>query len=384
MIYLDHSATTPVDPRVVEAMLPYWTEVWGNPSSLYRHGRRAGAAVEQARADIATILNCRPAEVLFTSCGTESDNLALRGVALSQAAHGRRHIITTPVEHHAITHTAADLAQAGFEITFLPVDDSGRVDPEEVARALRPDTALVSVMYANNEVGTVQPIAEIGAITRRAGVPFHTDAVQAGGYLPLDVEQLQVDLLSLSAHKFYGPKGVGLLYVRRGTPLQPEITGGGQERGRRAGTENVAYIAGIACALQVAQDERETEGHRLLELRERMTEGLLQTISGASLTGHPQQRLPGHVSLVIPGVEANSLLIALDLAGIAASSGSACASGAAEPSHVLAAMHYEHALALSALRLTMGRQTTAEEIDTVLERMPAIVEQVRSSAGTPG
>ncbi len=380
MIYMDHSATTAVDPRVVEAMLPFWTEAYGNPSSLYALGRRAATALEDARGRIARILNCQPAEIVFTACGTESDNLALRGVAFAQASRGRRHIITTPVEHHAVLHTAADLAEHfGFEVTYVPVDRYGLVDPADVAAAIRPDTALISVMYANNEVGTVEPIAEIGALAREHGIPFHTDAVQAGGFLSLDVEALNVDLLALSAHKFYGPKGVGLLYVRRGINLRPVQTGGGQERGRRAGTENVPYIVGMARALELAQAERETESRRLTALRDRLAEGLLAAIPGVCISGHPSRRLPGHLSLVIEGVEAEAMLIALDLAGVAASSGSACASGSPTPSHVLTAMGYNMQEALGALRLTLGRENSADDVDYVVATLPEIVARLRAA-----
>ncbi len=378
MIYLDHSATTPVDPRVVEAMLPFWIEVYGNPSSIYGLGRRAATALEDARARVARILNCLPAEVVFTSCGTESDNLAIRGTALAQAGRGRRHIITTPIEHHAVIHTVTDLVEHyGFEVTYAPVDHQGLVDPQAVSAAIRPDTALISVIYANNEVGTVEPIAEIGAIAHERGIPLHTDAVQAGAYLHLDVETLQVDLLALSAHKFHGPKGVGLLYVRRRTPLQPIQTGGSQERGRRAGTENIPYIVGLACALELAQQDREPESARLAALRQRLVEGLLQRIPDMELTGHASRRMPGHASFIVGGVEAEGMLIGLDLAGIAASSGSACASGAATPSHVLTAMGYGQQEALGALRLTLGRESTAAGVDTVVETLPRIVQRLR-------
>ncbi|PKO22917.1 MAG: cysteine desulfurase NifS [Chloroflexi bacterium HGW-Chloroflexi-1] len=378
MIYLDHSATTAVDPRVLEAMAPFWTEAYGNPSSIYGLGRRAAAAVEAARAQVAGVLNCRPAEIVFTGCGTESDNLALRGVGLAQAARGRRHLITTPIEHHAVLHTAADLAEHfDFEVTTLAVDRAGLVDPAAVAAAIRPDTALISVMYANNEVGTVEPLAEIGAIARQHGIPFHTDAVQAGGYLSLDVEALNVDLLALSAHKFHGPKGVGLLYVRQGTRLWPTQTGGGQERGRRAGTENVPHIVGLARALELAQADRTDENARLSALRERLAEGLCARIPDIALSGHPTHRLPGHLSLVIQGAEAEGLLIGLDLAGVAASSGSACASGSPTPSHVLTAMGFSPQEALGALRLTLGRANTETEVDYVVEKLPEIVARVR-------
>lgn len=380
MIYLDHSATTPVDPRVVEAMLPYWTEYFGNASSIYGAGRRAAAALEAARTRVAAILNCQPAEIVFTSCGTESDNLALRGVALAAAAKGRRHLITTPIEHHAVLHTLTDLAEHfDCEVTHVPVDRTGLVSPAAVEAAIRPDTALISVMYANNEIGTIEPIAEIGALARERGIPFHTDAVQAGGILPLDVQALNVDMLALSAHKFYGPKGVGLLYVRRGTRLLPTQTGGSQERGRRAGTENVPYIVGLATALELAQASRETEAARLAALRERLVTGILGAIPDVELTGHPTLRMPGHASFLVHNAEAQSLLIALDLAGIAASSGSACAVGVPTASPVLLGMGYDPTVALGALRLTLGRANTDADVDAVLAKLPGIVAAVRGN-----
>jgi cysteine desulfurase len=378
MIYFDHSATTAVDPRVVEAMLPYWTGTYGNPSSIYGLGRRAGAALEDARRRIAAILSCQPAEIVFTSCGTESDNLAMRGVLLASAAKGKRHIITAPAEHHAVLHTAADLAEhLDGDVTYVPVDRHGIVDPASIAAAIRPDTALISIMLANNEVGVIQPVAEIGAIARERGVPFHTDAVQAGGHLPLDVDALNVDLLALSAHKFYGPKGVGLLYVRRGVRLLPVQTGGGQERGRRSGTENVPYIVGMARALEIAHAARESETRRLTALRARLIEGLIAAIPGITLTGHPAQRLPGHASFLVAGAEAEGMLIALDLAGVAASSGSACATGAPTPSHVLTAMGYGPQEAMGALRLTLGRENTEADVDYVVAKLPEIVARLR-------
>jgi len=380
MIYLDHSATTPVDPRVVDAMAPYWTEMYGNPSSVYGLGRRSAAALEDARRTVARILNAQPTEIVFTSCGTESDNLAIRGTALAAAAKGRSHLITTPIEHHAVLHTVADLVERfDFEVTHVPVDRSGLVDPDGVRAAIRPDTALISVMLANNEVGTIEPVAEIGAIARQFGVPFHTDAVQAAASMALDVEALQVDLLALSAHKFHGPKGVGLLYVRKGTRLGPVQTGGSQERGRRAGTENVPYIVGMARALELSAEDRAAEFARLLALRERLLAGILARIPDVELTGHRERRLPGHLSLIVRGVEAQSLLIALDLAGIAASSGSACASGAPTPSGVLRAMGYAPDEALGALRLTLGRSNSEADVDTVLEQLPEIVKRVRGA-----
>ncbi len=382
IIYMDHSATTPVDPRVVEAMLPYFTERYGNPSSLHRLGREASQAMEDARRTVSEILRCHPHEVVFTSCGTESDNMALRGVALAQRARGRgNHIVTTAIEHHAVLHTAEDLRDRyGFEITVVPVDGEGLVHPEAIREALRDDTVLVSVMYANNEVGTIQPLPEIAAITRERGIPLHTDAVQAGGYLPLDVDALGVDLLSLSAHKFYGPKGVGILYVRRGTPLWPIQTGGGHERGRRPGTENIPYIVALATALRLAQEEREAEAARLTALRDRLIDGIEARIPDVQLTGHRTRRLPGHTSFIIRGVEAEGMLMGLDLEGICASSGSACTSGAQEPSHVLTAMGIPRRDAVGHLRLTLGRSTRPEDVDRVLDVLPGIVERLRAYA----
>ncbi len=382
VVYMDHSATTPVDPRVVEAMLPYFHERFGNASSLHRLGREADQALDQARQTVAAVLGCRPHEVIFTSCGTESDNLALRGVALAQRARGRgNHIVTTAVEHHAVLHTAEDLRDRyGFDLTVVPVDEDGMVDPQAVAQALRDDTVLVSVMYANNEVGTVQPIAEIAAITRERGIPLHTDAVQAAGHLLLNVEQLGVDLLSLSAHKFYGPKGVGVLYVRSGTPLWPIQTGGSHEHKRRAGTENVPYIVGLATALQIAEEKREEESARLRALRDQLIEGIEARIPDVRLTGHRTRRLPSHASFIVRGVEAEGMLMGLDLEGICASSGSACTSGAQEPSHVLTAMGIPRVDAVGHLRLTLGRTSTQEDVDRVLDVLPGIIERLRAFA----
>lgn len=379
-IYLDHAATTPVDPRVVEAMLPYWTEVYGNPSSIHRYGQAAAAALEHARRQVAEVLGCAPEEVVFTSCGSESDNLALRGVAFAARASGRgNHLIVSPIEHHAVSHTALQLRDVfGFEVTFLPVDEYGRVNPDDVGRAIREDTILISVIYANNEIGTVQPIAEIGALARRKGIPFHTDAVQAGGMLDLNVNRLNVDLLALSAHKFYGPKGVGALYVRQGAPLLSVQTGGGHEHGLRAGTQNVPYIVGLATALRLAQREKDSLNPRLQALRDRLIAGVLETIPEARLTGHPSQRLPNHASFAICGVTGQDLLVHLDLAGIAASSGSACAVGNPEPSEVLLALGLPREWALGALRLSVGRQTTEEEIAYTLDVLPRIVQRLRA------
>jgi cysteine desulfurase len=380
-IYLDHSASTPVDPRVVEAMLPYFTESYGNASGLHRQARASARALDQARRDVAEIFGCKPKEVVFTSCGTESDNLAIRGVAWAAKVAGKgQHLITSPIEHHAVSHTIDQLCQVfGFEQTVVPVDEHGLVDPDDVARAIRSDTALISIIYANNEVGTIEPLAEIGAIARERGIPFHTDAVQAGGYLSMNVDHLQVDLLSLSGHKFYAPKGVGLLYVRQGTRLLPQQTGGGHEGDLRAGTESVPYIVGLTAALKLAQGERESENTRLAALRDQLVNGILTAIPDAQLTGHPERRLPGHASFVIPGVEADGILMHLDMAGVCAASGSACTSGMPEPSGVLIAMGVEYTLALGALRLTLGRSNTQADVDYVVEILPGIVEKLRSS-----
>lgn len=379
-VYLDHAATTPVDQRVVEAMLPFWTERYGNPSSIYRLGRDASKALNGARERIAGILRADPSEIIFTSCGTESDNLAIRGVAFAQRARGKgNHIITSSVEHHAVGHTVEQLVKKfGFEAAFVPVDHYGMVDPDEVARAIRPDTVLITIMYANNEVGTIQPVAEIGRIARERGIPFHTDAVQAGGALPLDVNALNVDLLSLSAHKFYGPKGVGLLYVRKGTPLWPMQTGGSQERNRRAGTENVAFAVGMAAALELAYAELEQTNSRLRALRDRLIAGVLERIPDVELTGHPTQRLPNSASFVVKYVEGEAMLLNLDMKGIFASSGSACTSMSLSPSHVLTAMGFPPEIAHGSLRMTLGKGNTEEEIDYVLDVLPEIVSRLRA------
>ncbi len=379
-VYLDHAATTAVDPRVVEAMLPFFTEKYGNASSIYSLGREASKAITEARETVADILGCSPNEVIFTSCGSESDNLALRGVGWKRRKLGKgHHLITSPIEHHAIGHTCEQLEKEfGFEITYVPVDRYGMVDPDDVGRAITDDTALISIMYANNEVGTIEPIAEIGKIAREKRIPFHTDAVQAGGTLNLNVDDLNVDLLSLSAHKFYGPKGIGVLYVRKGTSLMPVQTGGGHERNRRAGTENVPYMVGLTTALKLAYDHAESENRRIAALRDRLIEGVLARISDTQLTGHPTERLPNSASFVFNYIEGESILLNLDLAGIAGSSGSACTSGALEPSHVLTSMGLSHEVAHGSLRLTLGRENTDQDVDYVLEVLPGIVEKLRA------
>jgi cysteine desulfurase len=378
-IYLDHAATTAVDPRVVEAMIPYFTEHYGNASSIYSLGRETRKAMDEARRTVADILSCKPEEVIFTSCGSESDNLALRGVSLAQREAGKgHHIITSPIEHHAIGHTCEHLEKHfGFEVTYVPVDEHGVVDPDEVGRSIRDDTVLISIMYANNEVGTIEPIAEIGEIARQKGIPFHTDAVQAGGTLDLNVDKLNVDLLSLSAHKFYGPKGVGVLYVRNGTPLLPTQTGGSHERNRRAGTENVPYIVGLATALQLAYDHAESNNQRIAALRDRLVDELTAEIPDVQLTGHPAHRLPNNASFVFKYIEGEAMLLNLDLAGVCASSGSACTTGEAEPSFVLTAMGIPPEIAHGSLRLTLGRENTDDDIDYVMSVLPGIVEKLR-------
>ncbi len=380
-IYLDHAATTPTDPRVVQAMLPYFTEDYGNPGSPHHFGQRAEAAVEKSRAKIASILNCKPQEIIFTSCGTEADNLALRGsVMVAKKENKRRYVLTAHTEHHAVSTTAAQLADVeDITVEWLTVDQQGRIAPETLTKALCENTIIVSVMYANNEVGTIQPIRELAAIAHEYGALFHTDAVQAAGQLSLDVKALGVDMLALSAHKFYGPKGVGLLYVRDGVKLMPAQSGGGQERNLRAGTHNVPLIVGMAKALELAYSDLEARTAHYRHLRDRLIEGVLATIPGVQLTGAPGDgRLPNHSSFVFDGIEGNTLLMHLDMQGIAASSGSACNTGNPEPSEVLCSMGYESKLALGSLRLTVGKQTTDEHIDRVLQVLPEAVEKIRN------
>ena len=378
-VYMDHAATTATDPRVVDAMLPYFSKQYGNPSSFYSIAREAARAVRDARQTVADILGVAVHQILFTSCGSESDNLALRGVALAQRQAGKgNHIITTPIEHHAVGYTTEQLEhEFGFDVTYVPVDEYGKVNPEDIGRAIRPDTALVSVMYANNEVGTVEPIAEIGEIVRSKGIPFHTDAVQAGGTLNIRPDDLNVDLLSLSAHKFYGPKGVGILYVRDGVPLMPTQTGGAQEDHRRAGTENTPYVVGIATALRLAYESAVDNNARIGDLRDRLVHGVLERVSETRLTGHPMDRLPNSASFTFKYVEGEAILLNLDMAGIAASSGSACTTGSEEPSHVLKAMGVPIEEARGALRLTLGNENTVEDVDYVLDVLVATIEKLR-------
>jgi cysteine desulfurase len=377
-IYLDHAATTPLDPRVLDAMQPVLRECYGNPSSMHRAGRAALHALDEARDTVAGVLGARGREIIFTASGSEADNLALKGVALEQRQRGKgQHLIVSAIEHHAVLHAAEYLQREGFDLTLLPVDAAGQVRPDDLRAALRPDTVLVSVMYANNEIGTLQPIAELGGICREHGVPFHTDAVQAAGLLPLDVDALQVDLLTLAAHKFYGPKGVGALYVRRGTPLLPQLHGGGQERQRRAGTENVPAIAGLAAALRLAEERRADYAAHCATLRDRLIDGALSEIPGTRLNGHRTQRLPNNANLSFAGGDAESLLLLLDQEGIYVSSGSACTSGALDPSHVLLALGLSPEEAGSSVRFSVGRGTSAADIGRVLEVLPRVVAQIR-------
>jgi len=379
-IYLDYAATTPVDPPVLEAMLPYFSQVFGNPSSIHTFGQRAEAALEQARETTARVLNCRPDEVIFTSCGSESDNLALRGAAhAAKKLHHACHILISPVEHHAVLHTAQQLArQEGFNLELVPVDEFGMVNPDDIASRLQPETAIVSVIYANNEVGTINPISEIGKICRQRGVAFHTDAVQAATYLPVDVNELNIDLLAIGAHKFYGPKGVGALYTRKGTPLIPSQTGGGQEFNLRAGTHNIPYIVGLAEAFRLAQTKRRQRIEHLKPMRDYLISQVLEAIPDARLTGHPSQRLPNHASFVFNGVDGNALLMMLDVEGFACSSGSACKTGNPEPSDVLIAMGIPRSWALGSLRVTLGFQTTLGEIEAFLKALPSLIEKNRA------
>jgi cysteine desulfurase len=382
-IYLDYAATTPLDPRVLEAMMPYMTEHFGNPNSIHSFGREARRAIDEAREKIAQLLNCQPSEIVFTSGGTESDNLALRGVAEAYR-HKGNHIVTTAIEHHAVLRTCKALEDMGFFVTYLPVDEHGLVSPEQVAEAVNERTILVSVMHANNEIGTIEPIAEIvrAVKEKRPDTIVHTDAVQTVGHIPVDIQELGVDLLSFSAHKFYGPKGIGGLFVRKGVRLVPQITGGGQERNRRSGTENVAAIVGMAKALELAVEEMPTELPRLQALRDELITGVLSRIPETRLNGHPTLRLPHNANFSFRGIEGEALLLQLDLNGIAASSGSACSSGSLEPSHVLLALGLDYELAIGSLRITLGRFTTREHILRLLDLLPKVVEKLRALRGS--
>ncbi len=376
-IYLDNAATTRVRPEAVQAALPIMTEIYGNPSSIHSFGREAKKALEKARCQVAAAIGAKKEEIYFTAGGSESDNWALKGVAHTLSSKGK-HISTTAIEHHAILHTCAALEKEGFTVTYLPVDEYGRVTAEQVEKALTPETILVSVMMANNEIGTVEPIAEIGAVCKAHKVLFHTDAVQAVGHLPIDVNAMNIDLLSLSGHKFYAPKGTGALYIRTGVRLQNLIEGGAQERSRRAGTENLPAIVGMGAAIELITAEMPEETPRMTALRDKLIRGILDAIPESRLNGHPTQRLPGNVNISVRSVEGESVLLSLDMAGIAASSGSACTSGSLDPSHVLLAIGLPHEIAHGSLRFSLGRETTEEQIDYVLEQLPKIVERLRA------
>lgn len=377
MIYADNAATTRLSATALAAMLPYLTEQYGNPSSLYTLGQTAATALAQARETVARCLHCRPEEIVFTSGGSEADNQAILSAARWGKRQGKTHIISTAFEHHAVLHTLQKLEKEGFTVTLLDVHADGRITPQQVEAAITQDTCLVTVMYANNEIGTIQPIGEIGAICRARKVPFHTDAVQAAGHLAIDVGAEQIDMLSLSAHKFHGPKGVGALYVRKGVPLLPLIEGGAQERRKRAGTENVAGIVGLAAALQTACDHLETNAAKVTALRDRLIDGLA-AIPHAALNGDRDHRLPGNVNVCFEGIEGESLLLLLDDRGICASSGSACTSGSLDPSHVLLAIGRPHEVAHGSLRLSLCEENTEAEVDTMLREIPKVVEYLRN------
>jgi cysteine desulfurase len=383
-IYMDNAATTALAPAALAAMQPHLAEVYGNASSLHSFGRDAAAALDEAHRVVGCAIGARASEIVFTGCGTESDNLAIRGAALAvrrQRGFASGHIVSAASEHHAVEATVHQMHDLfGFDVTMLPVDEFGGVDPDDLRRALRPDTVLVSIMLANNEVGTLLPVRELASICHDNGTLFHTDAVQAPAYMAIDVNDLQVDLLALSAHKFYGPKGVGVLYVRDGTPYLPTSTGGGHERGRRAGTVNVAGAVGAAAALQYVSREREAQAPRLRALRDRMIAGVLDAVPDVRLSGHPHERLPGHASFLFHGVDGETLLMSLDVEGIAVSTGSACASGDPEPSPVLTAMGIARDWALGGLRITLGYHSTDAEVDALLDVLPGCVARVRRAA----
>ncbi|HBQ28434.1 cysteine desulfurase [Peptococcaceae bacterium SCADC1_2_3] len=377
-IFLDHAATTPAHPEVVKAMLPYFTGAFGNPSSIYSYGQEAKVAVEKVRAKVAGFIGAKSEEVIFTGGGTEADNFALKGIALANE-HKGNHIITTSIEHHAVIETCKFLERrGGFKVTYLPVDGYGLVDPQEVKKAITNKTILVSVMNANNEIGTIQPIDEISKYVKEAGILFHTDAVQTVGHIPVNVDELGIDLLSISAHKLYGPKGVGALYIRKGTRISPFVHGGEQERGRRAGTENVPGIVGLSKAIELARQEMGEEAKRLACLRDRLIQGLLENLDHVHLNGHPFRRLPNNVNVSVDFVEGESMLLNLDLENICASTGSACSSSSLEPSHVLRALGLPPEQAHGSLRFTLGRENTADEVDLVVEVLSRIVTRLRA------
>ena len=376
-IYLDNAATTRVRPEVAAEVLPIMTEVFGNASSVHAFGREGKKALEKARVQVANAIGAKKEEIYFTAGGSEADNRALKGAAAQLKGKGN-HIITTQIEHHAILHTCKALEKDGFKVTYLPVDEYGLVTAEQVEAAITPETILVSIMFANNEIGTVEPIKEIGAVCKAHKVLFHTDAVQAIGHIAVDVKDMNIDMLSMSGHKFYAPKGVGALYLRTGVRLQNLIEGGAQERSRRAGTENLPAIVGMGKAIELICEEMEEENARITAMRDRLIAGILEKIPDARLNGHPEKRLPGNVNVSIRFIEGEALLLSLDMAGIAGSSGSACTSGSLDPSHVLLAIGLPHEIAHGSLRLTLGRDNTEKDVDYVLEQLPKIVERLRA------
>lgn len=375
-IYLDHAATTAVRPEVVEAMLPYFNEKCGNPSSIYSIGRDGKNTIEDARDKVALALGAQSKEIFFTGSGTEADNWAIKGVSYANKSKGN-HIITTSIEHHAVLNTCQYLERDGFEVTYLPVDEHGLVTPEQVEKAMKPNTILISIMFANNEIGTIQPISKIGKLAREKGIYFHTDAVQAVGNVPINVADMNIDLLSLSAHKFYGPKGIGALYIRKGVKIISLLQGGAQERGRRASTENVPAIVGLGKSIEIATGNLEEHSRKLITLRDRTIDEVIRKIPFVKLNGHRTQRLPGNVNFSLEFIEGESVLLMLDMKGIAASTGSACSSGSLDPSHILLALGVSPELANGSLRLTFGEENTQEDVDCLMEVLPSIVQRLR-------
>lgn len=376
-VYADNAATTPIHADVLNKMMPFLTTEYGNASTLYRLGQSSHKALENARQEVALLMNAEPAEITFTGCGSEADNLALRGYLHSRQAKGRKHLIVSTIEHHAILYTAKALEKEGFEVTYLPVNQYGQVEPQALEQAIRPDTALVSIMFANNEIGTINPVAELGRVCHEKGVVFHTDAVQAYGHVPIDVKAMNIDMLSLSGHKINAPKGVGAIYVRKGIRLEPQLTGGGQERGLRSGTENIASIVGLGEAARLKRVNMERETAYIGALSRKLIDGVLQ-LPQTILTGHPTQRLPGTCSFCINAIEGESLVLRLDMNGICASTGSACSTGSLDPSHVLLGIGLSHEISHGSLRLTLGPQNTEEDVDYILERLKGVVETLRA------
>jgi cysteine desulfurase len=376
-IYMDNAATTPIKREVLEAMMPYFTDKYGNPSSIYSIGGQSRNAIERAREKVSKVFNAKPQEIFFTSCGSESDNWAIKGIAYANRKRGN-HIITSKIEHHAVLHTCQYLEKQGFKVTYLDVDEYGFINLDQLKESIRDDTILISIMFANNEIGTIQPIAEIGKIAKEKGIYFHTDAVQAIGNIKIDVNELNIDLLSLSAHKFYGPKGIGALYIRQGVKIDPLISGGAQERNRRAGTENVPYIVGLGKAIELAYKNIDEHNEKLTKLRKRLIKGIFDNIDYVRLNGDEEKRLPGNANFCFRFIEGESILLSLDMEGIAGSSGSACTSGSLDPSHVLLAIGLPHEIAHGSLRLTLGDFNTEEDVDYVVEKLTEIVARLRA------